>query len=85
MWKVLAASSLIVSIVAAIKWIADGALIFSLFKIPVVKEEIDAFGDKTQVTEWQDGFVLGLDIAGPVIFFFLIVLFLIYKRKLSKN
>ena len=85
MWKLLSVSGILISIITVAKWIIDGALVFSLFKIQVVREEIDAFGDKTEVKEWQEGFALGLDIAGPVIFFFLIISFLIYKMKLKKN
>lgn len=46
-------------------WYASGPTLATLTQIGVEKVEVDEFGDEVKTTVWEDGFVLGLDYAGP--------------------
>ncbi|MGA1195835.1 MAG: hypothetical protein ACO36I_04955 [Candidatus Latescibacterota bacterium] len=63
MWKVISIIAFVLVVGVSIKWVSDGAQVFSKDKQQVVVVD-EMFG--TESTEWQDGFWLGLDIAGPV-------------------
>jgi len=64
MWKIISVIAFVLILGVGIKWVSDGAQVFSKDKEQVVVVD-EMFG--TESTEWKDGFWLGLDIAGPVV------------------
>lgn len=63
MWKAIGIIAFVLVIGVGAKWMADGMQVFSKDKQQVVVVD-EMFG--TESTEWEKGFWLGLDIAGPV-------------------
>ena len=62
MWKTISIIAFILAIGIGTKWIIDGTQIFTKNKQQVVVVD-EMFG--TESIEWEEGFWLGLDIAGP--------------------
>lgn len=62
MWKTISIIAFILAIGIGAKWIIDGTQIFTKNKQQVVVVD-EMFG--TESVEWEEGFWLGLDIAGP--------------------
>ena len=63
MWKIISIIAFVLVVGVGMKWVMDGAQVFSKDKEQVVVVD-EMFG--TESTEWKEGFWLGLDIAGPV-------------------
>ena len=62
MWKIISIIAFILAIGIGAKWIIDETQIFTKNKQQVVVVD-EMFG--TESVEWEEGFWLGLDIAGP--------------------
>ena len=79
MWKAISIVAFVLMIGVGAKWVADGAQVFSKDKQQVVVVD-EMFG--TESTEWEEGFWLGLDIAGPMMGVLVVVGVLgVYKNK----
>lgn len=63
MWKIISAVAFVLVIGVGTKWAIDGTQIFTKNKQQVVVVD-DLFG--TESIEWEEGFWLGLDRAGPI-------------------
>ena len=63
MWKIISIIAFVLVIGVGAKWAMDGTQVFTKNK----KQEVvvdEMFG--TESVEWEEGFWLGLDIAGPM-------------------
>lgn len=79
MWKAISIIAFVLVVGVGAKWVADGAQVFSKDKQQVVV--VDEMFD-TESTEWEDGFWLGLDMAGPTMGVLIVVgIFGLYKNK----
>lgn len=60
MKKVAAGVCLLLALAVMGWWAKDGMLMATRTKIPVDVVSTDEFGDQVKITEWQEGFELGL-------------------------
>jgi hypothetical protein len=63
MWKIISIIAFVLVIGVGAKWAMDGTQVFTKNKKQVVVVD-EMFG--TESVEWEEGFWLGLDIAGPM-------------------
>jgi hypothetical protein len=79
MWKVISIIAFVLVVGVGVKWVTDGAHVFSKDKQQVVVVD-EMFG--TESTEWKEGFWLGVDVAGPVAGVLIVVgIFGLYRTK----
>ena len=62
MWKAISIVAFVLVIGVGVKWVADGAEVFTKNKKQVTQVD-PMFG--TETVTWKEGFWLGLDMAGP--------------------
>ena len=77
MWKIISAVAFVLVLGVGARWAIDGVQIFTKDKQQVVVVD-DLFG--TESIEWEEGFWLGLDRAGPAMVILIAVgIFGLYK------
>lgn len=62
MWKMISVFVFVLVIGLGVRWVMDGSQVFTKNKQQVITQD-PLFG--TETVTWEEGFWLGLDIAGP--------------------
>lgn len=64
MWKAISVIAFVLMLGVGARWVMDGTQVFTKNKQQVVTHD-PLFG--TETITWEEGFWLGLDLAGPVV------------------